>query len=305
MVWLCWRPKLLIMDLITALAFFVKNCPIYFGIFCPSARAVITRSKKNFRNVNQIFSSAGTFTYTVVADASLTVKIWGAGGNNSLYDGGGGAFVGTFNVKAGDVITALVGGSPGGGSPSGPTAMKIVRGSIVASAVVGAGGSGGDSSAYGGAGSGGFAAESGGSNPDSGAGGGGAGGSSSGGTAGSAGSGGNNGVAGSGPFNFTTMTGGTGGSGGVPSPIGALGGAGGGGLYGGGSGGSGDNGVDTQAAGGGGGSGNNSGFISATNYQGTHGDGITNGVAGNPSDADRPTNAGNATRAGAVVLKFT
>jgi hypothetical protein len=248
--------------------------------------------------------TSGINLLTIPSDSnisSITVKLWGAGGNAGVSGGtggGGGAVITTVTATAGDVYAILIGssgstflaGAPGGtytgitGATGGSASalFKIVGGTYQTLAIASGGGGGGSRSGGGSGGGGGVAGVDGGA-------------------VGSAGKAGSNGVKGGGglkdvlgagdgntgenytgnvsALNFSTLnsssTDGGGGSGGFPTSGSNSAGGGGGGGYGGGGGGAGDN---TQGAGGGGGGGNY--VASGTTFTGS------GQTPGNSSDSD-------------------
>lgn len=245
-----------------------------------------------------VFNTAGqTGTYTIPAGkTSLQVKMWG--GNT------GGAAVGTVSVSAGDPVKYMVAGiGPIQTDATGDPNCSVVYLPTTGSYLV-AGGGGDFANATNGAG-GGDPAQNGDGNSSSGAAGGGGASSSGAGSGGSGGTGGSAGSAGNGPISdwsvFPTDKAGfyNGGHGGTATSGG--GGVGGNGYYGGGGGGGGWIDPDEQSAAGGGGSGAASGFSTSTLYTGSK----ATGLPGNASDPNRPTNAGNQSNSGAIVLILT
>ena len=229
-------------------------------------------------------------TYTVPSGyTSLTAKVWGAG-DDSGDGAGGGCIVATRAVQAGDVIDGRVGFSHEG------SVLRVVRSSSRIAELL-AGGAGARGEVRGGGG-GGTNGEPGDSFTDNKSVGGGGGTRSAG---GAGGSGQDNGSSGTGPYEFGDLNltavsnGGDGGNNG-----GFQGGKGGGGYFGGGGGGSSDGDDGNESSGGGGGSGWDSGFSSATSYQGSQ------FTAGNEGDPDRPGDAGKPNGySGAIVLLLT
>ena len=111
----------------------------------------------NYAGATQTYSTSGSFTETVPTGAtSVTVKVWGAGGE--LSDGGSGGHVeGTIEVSGGDTINVYV-GAHDGGSPSSPVSISNgggLSGVKYGSNVMIAGGGGGGSNGAGGSGGGG------------------------------------------------------------------------------------------------------------------------------------------------------
>ena len=111
----------------------------------------------NYAGATQTYSTSGSFTETVPTGAtSVTIKVWGAGGE--LSDGGSGGHVeGSIAVSAGDTINVYV-GAHDGGSPSSPVSISNgggLSGVKYGSNVMIAGGGGGGSNGAGGSGGGG------------------------------------------------------------------------------------------------------------------------------------------------------
>ena len=111
----------------------------------------------NYAGATQTYSTSGSFTETVPTGAtSVTIKVWGAGGE--LSDGGSGGHVeGSIAVSGGDTINVYV-GAHDGGSPSSPVSISNgggLSGVKYGSNVMIAGGGGGGSNGAGGSGGGG------------------------------------------------------------------------------------------------------------------------------------------------------
>ncbi|HVU59388.1 MAG TPA: hypothetical protein VHC98_00930, partial [Candidatus Saccharimonadales bacterium] len=262
----------------------------------------------------QIFSAAGTGTYTVPTGVTtVTIKAWGGGGGGGAGNGstgtggngGGGGFAqADVTVTPGEALGVTVGsgGSGGGASSNGGDGggySAVQRsGTFLVQAGGGGGGGGGRSTASGGNGGPGGCSTSGTScTGNAGTGGAGGGGSTSGGTAGAAGTGGTAGAAGAANAggdaggsstncntSVTNQHGGAGGfgSGGKRGTAGSCegGGGGGGGRFGGGGGGS-ASASGTRTGGGGGGG---SDLVTGTNTTQTIGSGTT---PGNSADGYR------------------
>ena len=111
----------------------------------------------NYAGATQTYSTSGSFTETVPTGAtSVTIKVWGAGGE--LSDGGSGGHVeGSIAVSEGDTINVYVGAHDGGSSSS-PVSISNgggLSGVKYGSNVMIAGGGGGGSNGAGGSGGGG------------------------------------------------------------------------------------------------------------------------------------------------------
>ena len=278
-----------------------------FGIPSGAIDMNTGHGKSNYTPTKRIATSNQTITVPSGA-TSATIKLFGAGGYNSHYNGGYGAYViGNFAVQPGDTLYF---GLAGDNYAYAANVVWKRSGTMMGWAIAGAGGNcgndgddGGDgwSARFGGAGgnaSGIGNNAGGGNNSDVGwaQGGAGAAGVS---YAGSGGGGCNNGSDGGGPWSYTVPSYNSGGSGGGgcagSNANGGSGGDGGGGYYGGGGGGGGYGRDDypNSADGGGGGGGGSSNAYNMTS--------VSSGVCNSISDPDRGS-AGNPGNGGLIVV---